>query len=68
MATMIGTAKKETFPVTNSNSVVKAGKGNDIITVLKGDLSAVWGEEGNDEITLGSGVGRGNRAYGDASW
>ena len=66
MATkIIGTAQKDRLTVTESKSVVKAGKGNDVITVSKGDLSAVWGEDGNDEITLDSGVGQGNRAYGD---
>ena len=63
-----GTKKADTIEITASNLTIKAGKGNDRITLTKGKNNTAYGEAGNDTITVNGGSsnlygGAGNDVY-----
>ena len=63
--TIKGTAKADKLKVIESNITIKAGGGNDTITVSKGSKIIVRGDAGNDKITIEKNVGQGINVYGD---
>ncbi len=58
-----GTAKADNLTVKESNVIVNAGKGNDIITIAKGKKNIIHGNKGNDTIYINGGSS--NSIYGD---
>ena len=65
-STLKGTLSADVLIIKHSQVTVKAGKGNDKITVSKGANNIVHGDAGNDQITVGKNAGKGNKVYGDA--
>ncbi len=63
-STLKGTNSADTLTVKHSQITVTAGKGNDGIYVNKGSAHRIYGEAGNDIITVKS-TGTGMRVYGD---
>ena len=61
-----GTAKADKIKVTESDVIVNAGKGNDIITLSKGKKNIIHGDAGIDTIAIEKKAGTGNKIYGDA--
>ena len=59
-----GTAKADKLTVNESNVTLRAGKGNDTITIKKGSKSIIHGDAGNDKIYINGGSS--NSIYGDA--
>ena len=59
-----GTKNADTIEIAASNLTIKAGKGNDKITLTKGKKNTVYGEAGNDTFTVNGGSG--NNLYGGA--
>ncbi len=52
--------------VYGKNNKINARKGNDQITIYKGDSHKIYGGDGNDTITVGAGAGKRLYVYGDA--
>ena len=65
-STLTGTNAADVLTVKHSEVTVKAGKGNDKITVSKGAGNVLYGGAGADTITIGKSAGIGNMVYGDA--
>ena len=65
-STLTGTNAADVLTVKHSQVTVKAGKGNDKITVSKGASNVLYGGAGADTITIGKSAGKGNKVYGDA--
>lgn len=63
---LTGTNAADVLTVQHSEVTVKAGKGNDKITVSKGAGNVLYGGTGADTITIGKSAGKGNKVYGDA--
>ncbi len=61
-----GTAAADKIVVSESSLIVRAGKGNDIITVKKGHINEIHGDAGNDKITVNKTIGKNNEIYGDS--
>ena len=64
--TLLGSNAADVLTVKHSQVTVKAGKGNDIITVSKGASNVLYGGAGADTIIIGKNAGKGNKIYGDA--
>ena len=62
-----GTNSADTLTVKHSQITVKAGKGNDTVIVNKGSKHKIYGEAGNDKITIAKTVktNTGMKVYGD---
>ena len=60
-----GTDRADKIIVTEE-SLVTAGKGNDTITVSKGNKSVIRGGDGNDTFTINATLGILNQVYGNA--
>ena len=59
-----GTKKADTIEITASNLTIKAGNGNDKITLAKGKKNTVYGDAGVDTFTVNGGSS--NNLYGGA--
>jgi Ca2+-binding RTX toxin-like protein len=63
--TLKGTNAADTLTVKHQQITVTAGKGKDKINVISGSKHNIYGEAGNDTITIGSKAGSGSKIYGD---
>lgn len=62
-----GTKAADALTVRGSRNTVRAGRGNDIISIAAGSGHKIYGEAGKDRITLGRNAGTGMNIYGDDS-
>lgn len=53
-----GSPKGDTITVKESSLIVRAGKGKDKITVIKGHINEIHGDADNDTITIKSKIGK----------
>ena len=63
--TLKGTNAADTLMVKHQQITVTAGKGNDKINVNSGSTHKIYGEAGNDTITIGAKASSGSKIYGD---